>query len=206
MENKTTPTPRQQISRLLIVLASGVICALLFALTMLYNYGPTGRYFVKNVLLSPEMIPSLSYVENNPNSGKLARFVFNRIAYTYWNPEKKEWNRVLVDQKHYGQFYEIVAEDKNIVDVSDELVTLFYREKPSRLIISVHTDIANPMLSDERPFQSVEVLPDSDYFRIELRGETNRAGWAYFHHQAISSQATQLLQPEEVRSKQPTPF
>ncbi len=54
---------RKEIRQLLAVLLSGVGLAVVASLFMIFFYGPSGQYAVKNVLLSPELLGKLEFTE-----------------------------------------------------------------------------------------------------------------------------------------------
>lgn len=194
MEKSIPPSAKKQIRNLLGVLTAGVGAAIIFALFMLYFYGPTGRYYLKNVLLSPETINQLSYEDTKTKKAGQIQFNFDKIEYTFWNSEKKEWKTVQVPLELYKQFYQSVQDESSILDVKEDVVNLFSKSNPSSLILSAKTAINKTDLSkDPKPFQRVQFVNAGDYFRVELREQNDVAGWAYFYHQNIYEKAGALF-------------
>lgn len=195
MENSIPPTAKRQIRNLLGVLFAGVFAAVVFALFMLHNYNPTGRYLLKNVLLSPQMTSLLAYDDINPKTGSQTRFVFDQIEFAIWNSDKKDWKKIRVNTEQYKQFYESIQDDTSILDVKDDVVNLFYKSNPLILTLSVKSESGGDMTKATKTFQTVQFVNEGDYYRVELREQGNTEGWAYFYHPGIYAETSKLQAP-----------
>lgn len=186
--------PWTPIRNLVVVLFSGVFFAAFAALLMLYYYGPTGRYLVANTLLSPQTMQALSYKASNLRPGNSTIYQFDRIEYAHWEAEKKQWQRTQIMPEEYGRLYQSIADEKSILDVSNEIVNQFYVSPPSKLTIYVKSQGENRSLEESSiTFQTAEFSNAGDYFRVELRGLEGDGGWAYFYHPQIQQQVTDLF-------------
>lgn len=195
MDKQTQPSARIQIRNLLLVLFSGVGCAVALMLFMLYYYGPSGRYAVKNVLLSPDTIHIISSGGATPKKGVQARLHLDKIELAYWLPEVKGWRRLEIDQEHYMKFYNSIANDNSILEVPEDVVNQFYREHTATLSISVRADSAANSQPSPTIFQQVSLPEHGDYFRIQIRSQNTSGDWAYFRHPHVYQDALKLLLP-----------
>jgi hypothetical protein len=198
MEQSKNPssTPWGEISRLLIVLLSGIAIAGLLSIFMIWNYGPTGQYQLSNVLLAPETLQSLSFSDAEVSGSKdvknrSPRFVFDKVEYVYWDSPSKQWQQFTIDNATYVKFYQTIEKDMSIVDINLDIVNLFAAEAPSHLAILVK----NEGNSNVRPLQVLEIAPGGDYYRVELRGSHQGSDWAYFEHKNIAQLAEKQLIP-----------
>lgn len=201
MSVETSSEKHKQIRNLLLVVGSGVVSALALALVMLVLYNPTGRYYAKKVLLSPEIMSQISYPETNPKTGVIARYMFDSFVFAYYEPTKKEWFRTVVGQEAYREFFTAVAEDLSIQPVSDQLRNLFNQNHPTTL--TVHMRQERGAQPDEKiTFQQVDFAPGKDFYRVQLRTQGSEAqdeaqgeSWAYFFHPGIERYARAVFYP-----------
>ncbi len=194
MEKKKNNYPWGPIRNFLAVLFSGVFTAVIFALFMLYYYGPTGSYTLGNVLLSPETITKLSFEDSDQPGRNSPRYQYDHIEYANWNAENKQWQRVDVSPGDYQHFYESIAQEKSILEVPHEIVNLFYSIPPSKLTIFVRNQADNPTQKEiSKPMQVAEFSNEGNYYRIELRSQEGSGGWAYFHRPKIREEAKALF-------------
>ncbi|MCE5317698.1 MAG: hypothetical protein LLG04_10150 [Parachlamydia sp.] len=189
------PSKRKEIRNLVLVISGGVACAMAIALFMLYFYSPTGRYYAKNVLLSPQIVSQISYPEKNPKTGITVRYLFDSFVFAFYDPAKKEWSRANVKPDVYREFYDAIAEDLSIEPVSEELRQLFRQSPPTTLTVKMrHGNGSEEKVS----FQQVDFAEGQDYYRVQLREQASgnvSEGWAYFFHPGIERYARALFYP-----------
>lgn len=179
---------KSQIRNLLIIFGGGVVMALLFAAIMLYQYNPSDRYEIKNILIAPSSLASLKYNE------KSSRYIFDKIDFQYDDLEKGEKEKVVVSAADYQVFYDKIFGLKSEIAVSDEIKNLFNKGHPARLKIWVKTENNGALSTTTKIFQEIEFASQSGYFRVRLReadsGITYR--YAYFHNPEIYKWALEL--------------
>lgn len=183
MKNSPEISARAQIRNLLIVIASGVFFAFAIAILMLGVYGPTGRYTLQNVLLSPETATKLNY----------EGFVFDHVEYSMWNPESKRWNRQNISLPLYQKFYAAIEADQSLQEVSAAVDELFSKNPTALTIFLRRQDkSSHPQL---KSFQTVQFGIDGNYYRVELRTDNSNkdSPWAYFYHADLASHFLQFF-------------
>jgi hypothetical protein len=193
MMHKLIPSINKQIRNLLIVVFGGVAAAVLITASMLYRYNPSGRYDVKNALLSPLALANLSLADTNPKTGKNVHFVFDEIDFSYFDEKKKEWKHATVKMPLYEQFYNLISGERSTP--ATEIITLkFNQDNPAMLALRMKSDANSDLKATSKPFLVVHFAKQGDYYRIQLHDEVNpEAEWAYFYHPGIYSKAMQLF-------------
>lgn len=176
-------SPRNQIRNFLLVIGSSVGFAVIVVLVTLYYYGPTGRYLTRNVLLAPEVTGSMVFMDFNPQTGGMSRFVFDRIEFV-------TDRTIPVNMDSYREIFRLIGNDRSLRDVPDDVINLFNHENPSRLILTIRT----PDQGAVKIFQEVHFAKIGDYYRIELHVEKGEGDWAYFYHSKIDDKINQLVQ------------
>lgn len=181
------------IRNLLFVIGSAIVVALLGASFMLYYYGPTGSYFAQNVLLSPFYTSTFSFDDTNPKTGRLEKFVFDGIEFSYFDGNKKQEIRVPISHEAYEQFYNNVASERSIQDVADE-VRIQFAHHAASLSFKVRPEHGS---ESSKVFLEVNFVREGDYYRVQLRDAIGTTGtWAYFYHPQVYKEAMQLFVKE----------
>lgn len=176
-------TPRKQIRNLMMILVSGIACAFLLTLFMLYSYGPEGHYLLKNALLSPDVLSQLSLHEKNSKLGSPLQGVIDKIEFSNQDVETKKRTSLPVDQKTYAKFYNMIVDDKSLLDIPAEITAGFNQMPASSLVVMIHENnkTAN---NPNQVFQEIQFLYKGDYYRLQLR-ESSESNWIYFYHPHI---------------------
>lgn len=182
MSFNQTPSVRKQIRNLLFVLFAGVAFALMAILFALYNYNPVGNYYVKNSLISPEVISTLSRMGEKDRQSKL---FFEKIEYAHQDFESKKWTTMPLDPATYSRFYQTISDDKSMDQVPDEVKASFNELPLSTLTITLD--------GAEKILQEVQFLYKGDFYRIQIRESKNQAEWIYFYHPHIYNKAYSLF-------------
>lgn len=193
MENETERTVKHQVKNLLAVVGSGFLCAFLIAIMMLYYYGPTGRYYVKNILISPEVLPEMNYNDSNSKTNKNSRFIFNGIELSFYDRDAKRVTVIPVTENAYRKFYHMIEQDGNVDNPSDDLKLLFEKEGTATLVITVKTESKADWQMLTKGFQQVQLSKEGDDYRIELHDQNQAEKWVYFHHPKIYQEAMNIL-------------
>lgn len=175
----------------------GIFVAFIIATYMVYNYGPTGRYLAQNVLLSPLYTEKLSYNDVNPKTGGTTRFVFDRIEFAFYDAVQKQWRKIAIDSDHYQKFYDLVAGEQSLQELSSEIEALFSRSNGSTLTLTVKTESNAKLDGTTKVFQQVQFVNAGNYYRVQLH-ETNPSGrWAYFYHKGIYDAVQAMFFPKD---------
>lgn len=182
MEYRSLST-RQQIRNLILLITSGVLCAFLLSGLLVYYYGPTGQYVVRNALLDPGVLPRLAYDDHN------SRFVFDSIDFSYFDTAQKQWKHLAISPEHYRKFYSTIESDVSLEKVEQSVEALFNQVGAATLSLKVRSEYK----SETKTFQQVQLLNNGDYYRIQLREESSPTRWIYFRHPGIYNQALQLF-------------
>jgi hypothetical protein len=193
MAEKKDSSKSKQIKILLAVLGTGGITGILISLTMLYYYNPNGSYPVDNVLLNPENAYSLRYVEPSSKVKSEGRFVFEKMNYSYFDPNTKQTVSISIPKDKYAEFYKIISHDKSVSEPLSEIESLFRSTNPSSLALKVRPIGEDATKGNETTFSRIVFADNGDYYRIQLRQSTSVVDWAYFHHPKISQIASQLF-------------
>lgn len=178
-------SPNKQVRNLLAVIGSAVLLAFAASLLMLYIYSPTGRYIVKNALLSPDTMNRLAYSDLNSKAGGSTRFVFDAIEFSFFDQDLKKWQKVFVGNDAYSNFYDLIAEEKSTLDVTDEMVNAFSVPYPSTLTLRVKTENTASWQAFTKIFQEVQFAKQGGLYRIALHQQDASQRWIYFNHPDI---------------------
>lgn len=180
MAEPIPPAAKRDIRNLMLLLAIGVTAAFLLAGLFLYNYGPSGRYAAQNVLLDPKLLTDLGSKKN---------LTFKSIEFNFYDDSKKEWKKLNIDINQYAKFYQLVANEKSLEDVSADVKSLFSSGKPATINIFVKSD------GVDKVFQEIVFAPQGNYFRVELRDQSAKEQWAIFHYPQIYQTVHNLFIP-----------
>jgi hypothetical protein len=172
----------RDIRNILSVLVAAVICAGLLATLFLYYYGPSGRYLAGHALLDPMILEKINYQEQHPSTGKKVHLAFDHIEFSYFDPLKGQTRIHSLPIEAYQNFYNLVASEKSLEEVTKETLDLFLRSHPSVLSIRMRTVEGSENLS-ATVFQVVQFVQE-DYFRVQLH-EKEEGEWAYFYHEGL---------------------
>jgi hypothetical protein len=184
---------KQQIRNLLVVLGSGFLAACLLGLFMLYHYGPSGQYLGRDALLSPRMTQDLNYNDYNSKTNGDSRFIYDKSEFAYYDTTTKQLKKITVSEKHYQDFYNLIANDISILNPTDLDVGRFSKGNLATLTLLVKTESPAAWQAQTKTFQEVQIVPEGDYYRIELREQNPSGKWVYFYHPNIYNEAIGTL-------------
>lgn len=174
-------TARQDIRNILLVLGSAVAFGVALCLYMIYTHGPSGQYLISNALLDPKVAHEMDYDDSS------VRYTLSGFQFSYFDTAQKRLARVPVDSKAYAKFYDLIAKEKSLVEVSPDMVASFDRPDVATLAILVHGG------NEERIFQTVQLAPKGDFFRIQLHQQGAETQWIYFSRPDLYEKAMQLF-------------
>lgn len=184
---------QHQIRNLLLVFFSAIAFAGILSAFFLFNYGPSGKYTLRNTLLSPDLLKDLSYDDLNPKTGGISRFVYDKIEFIHYNESTKQKQSTAISPDKYKAFYQHIIADTSMPEVSDDIIALFDQSAAS-LVVKTRTENPSAWQETVKTFQDVNIAYQGDYYRIELN-ETPSNIWVYFHHPKIYQLALQELNP-----------
>jgi len=181
------------IKNILLTLCLSILGAGLLAFWMIHSYGPMGHYQAANVMLSPSVIDTLAtQKKNSSKSSNKNAFVFNAIEFSYTDKNSKVTRRVVLQNKDYEEFYNLVSKQNSLEKVPLDIVDQF-NNLAGKLTINMDS---NPSISTQtQVFQVVEFV-DSGYYRVLLH-DTSGMEWAYFYQPNLYQQLIQLVSQYE---------
>ena len=184
----------QDIKNILAVLSSAIICAGLLSIAFIYYYGPSGRYLAGNSLLDPHLIETISYRDEHPRTGKKVLFNFDQIEFSYFDPQKGQKKVRDIPLQNYQQFYHLIASEKSLEHVTNQIEDYFIKSRPTILTISMKTAEGSDS-TVTKTFQVVQFVQE-DYFRVQLHG-SEQGEWAYFYQSGLYKNAMQIFTQTE---------
>lgn len=189
---ETRIPPRKQVRQFLTVIFLGIAAGILLVIFLVNYYGPLGRYKAKNVLLEPSTLDKLWYSDINPKTGGNSRFVLQGIEFVY-RLSKNETRHLKLSQELYTKFYKSVFKDQSLLQAEEKVTSLFDSLETAQIIISVKTESNAEWQAVSRVFQTIQMVPDGDYYRIQLHEDNQGVHWAYFYHPQIFQETLKLF-------------
>lgn len=173
-----------QIRNLVLLIAFAVGSAFLLSMFLILSYGPSGKYLVKNALLEPNLVSTLSYNDTNFRTNSLTRYVYDGIEISYFDTDENQIKTLKIDPSQYKKIYDIIMNDVSLAEVNNDILDSFMvKEAFSALAIKVRTESHADWIDETKDFQSVNF--SQNYYRIRLHEEKNPNIWVYFHHRNI---------------------
>ncbi|MBA3957758.1 MAG: hypothetical protein H0X51_05115 [Parachlamydiaceae bacterium] len=186
---------KNQIRNLILVIFSAICGAFILSGVLLYQYGPSGRYMVRNALLSPDLLTTLSYNDTNIKTGGLSRFVYDGMVLSLPDSKSKQTREIQIDPAHYQLLYQQISSDTSLGTVPDSISTLFSKETPATLTIKVRTESHAEWQDESKAFQKLQFATEGNFYRIELHEEKSPDQWIYFNHPDIYQKALKVFIP-----------
>lgn len=169
----------KQIKNLLMVLVLGIASAGTFAAILLYLYGPTGAYTLGNLIVAPTEIEGQGVNKNTPEPS--TRFIFDKIEFSYWSPQTRQWTTRPISLEDYGRFYDSYASDKSERATTEPTIAEFNQAPPLKLTLTGRFLTAGSGLPS-KIFQEIQFASEGDFYRVELNEQKAGTQWAYFYH------------------------
>lgn len=189
---------RHEIRNLLLMLSTSFFVAFIFVVGLVYYFGSSGTYLMRDILVSPEALKTVLSSEGVKDE----MYVFNKIEFIQADKQGKEWGRFSVSWESYAAFYRDVASQRSLPVVTDEIIAQFEQTTLSTLTIFVRSrdNAASESMNSPMIFQQVQFLDESDLFRVQLRSFDHRNApveeWAYFRKAGIYQKADKLFTPK----------
>ena len=165
---------QQDVRRLVFVLGFGGFVGLLGVLLLAFFWGPSGRYHVNQVLLSPETIQKME------ESG--GRYHLDRIALERYEPEQNQRRTFSVSKGQYDQFFEKIRNDLSMKEGQSDH---FMDPHITKLILYVNGE----------PFQELQMVRGDSLYRIQLHEDRKRIDWVYFERPGVERWSREVLNP-----------
>jgi len=185
--------PRKEVQNLILMLSSAVMIAFIVVVGLVYYFGSSGTYLLRDVLISPDALKRISFTDYNPDSGDQSRFVFNKIEFVRAESRGKGWGRYAVSKQSYEAFYKLISNERSIPQISNEMILQFDRIVPSTLTIFIQARDNEGRAQDGTIFQQVEFLDKEDVFRVKMRDSKDT--WVYFRYPGIYNKVVELFAP-----------
>ena len=180
---------RMDVRKLLLLLASASFIAFLAVVGLVYYFGTSGTYLLRDILVSPETLEqnSLTHPEGN--------FAFNKIVFVRSEKHGQRWEHFAVSPQVYKNFYKLMYSERSVPVITDTMVNQFNSIAPSTLMIFVQEEI----VGEEKIFQQVQFIDNGELFRVQFRPfqhtEMPRETWIYFRYPGIYEQVIALFAP-----------
>lgn len=160
--------PQESKNRIIIiisVLLSGVAAACLVVFLMVYSQVNAPKYTIKNVLLAPETLQTLSpqsqsSLSNRSEKNNPSLFVLKKIEFTYYDQQKGRWMTKPIDLERYKAFFQLIENEKSLkiseisgqeVGItqqppsSTEVLDLLFRDPSiARLLLYLEGNVSSP--------------------------------------------------------------
>ena len=200
---KKEKSARREVRNLIAMLGSSVVVAFIVVIGLVYYFGSSGTYLLRNVLVSPEALERISF---ETNTGRQQRFVFNKIEFTLADASGKGWGRYAVSKRAYADFYDDVEDLRSLPQLTDEIIAQFRTIAPSTLVIFVQAKDNMGSGKDGVMFQRIEFIDQGDIFRLQLRHEQYEEGaqkeeWVYFRAPGIYQRVVNLFAPTSSKAQ-----
>lgn len=182
---------KRDIRNIILVLLAAVVFAVGLSAYMILKYGPTGHYWVSNILIEPVVAKEMDYFEPSTGKGKPNRFVLNGFEFSYFDPAVKNFKKISIDLEAYENFYAMIGQEKSISDVPSEVISFFNDSSTATLTISVREAASSQ--SSTKVFQMVQFSQKDGYYRIQLHQQNSADNWIYFYHSGIYQSVMKLF-------------
>lgn len=159
------------------IIASAMALGCLTVVGLIYYYGPSGSYQLRNVLLAPGTTQSLRFSENNKT------LVFHQVQFLYRDPDTRAWTRLELSIDDYAKVYALIESDVSISGDGTDYAPLFEQGQAASLILMLRPEQSYRPATAYQPFQEVHF--SGDHYRVELRVEGEGRSWAYYKHDDI---------------------
>lgn len=186
---------RREVRNLILMLSSAVFVAFLTVLGLVFYFGSSGTYLLRNILIEPRTLEKISFSDRHPATGQQRGFIFNKIEFERVDKEGRGWGRFAVSLEGYATFYREISNERSLPVVTDEVVDQFRRIAPSSLIIFAQDSVK----SEERKviFQQIQLIDGGDIFRVQLHDPaSSQEEWVYFRYPGIYKKAVDLFVPD----------
>ena len=178
-----------RIRSIILLLGSAFACASLLVASLIYHFGPSGRYVAGHTLLSPQVMEEINQRSQQEKSKRQQSFVFNHIEFSYFDTVQRTMRRQPVSEENYKKFYDMVAQEKSL-DQTEQLALIFADVHPSILTVAMQAEGSSPTQASQT-FQIVQFK--EDYFRVQLHNEGAKGDWAYFQYSNLYPKIIQLF-------------
>lgn len=175
--------------KLIAVLASGVLAAVLVTLFFIGFFGPSGRYVLTSVLLAPDVLQQLNYNDLNPKTGAMDRFVFDEIQVEWYAPMHE---KTTLSIPQFKQLYLSINRDKNLASINPSIERAFLPASAATISIMVRTESNAEWQKATKDFQQIQVAAVGGYYRVLLHEESSSPQWVYFHNDDLLRELTAI--------------
>lgn len=196
MQPNTSSRKNNDLRNLALVILTSICAAFLLTFFFVYQYGPSGQYVAKNVLLDPAILGKLNYNDTDPKTGGVSRFIFDSLEFTWYDDATKAWKKIDVNAEKYARFYNQFAGEISIKNPSDEIVNLFNSSTSAKLILRVKTESSAKWQAATKIFQETQIVNNGNYYRVELHEQATGEHWAYFYHPHMYQEVFSIMVPK----------
>jgi hypothetical protein len=186
---------RLSIRKPLFLLAATSFVAFLGVIALVYYFGSSGTYPLREILVPPETIEKSSWADQSPKE----RFIPNCIEFI--RPSKEGGERFAVTAHAYRAFYKLVYSERSLPVITDTMVNQFTIATPSTLTVYVFSEKKRESAERGKFLQQVQFIHGGELFRVQLRPhpsiESPEERWIYFRYPGIYEQVVTLFTSSE---------
>lgn len=188
---------RKEVRNLILMLSSAICLAFVVVLVMVYYFGASGTRALNEVLVSPQTLKVMD-LEGEEARGSSA---YQILEFERGETQGRGWGKYAVSLRAYKEFYNFIATERSLSQVTDEMVQQFDRTSPSTLTILIQSKKEKATQKGFSVYQQVQFLNGGDLFRIETydpgEGETSQPEWVYFRRPGIYQKVLELFVPSQ---------
>lgn len=173
--------------KLVAVLVSGVLAAVIVTFFFVGVFGPSGRYALTSVLLAPDILQQLNYNDTNPKTGAMDRFVFDEIQVEWYVPQHE---KLKLSIAQFKQLYLSINHDKNLASINPAIERAFLPTPAATISLIVRTESNAEWQKATKDFQQIQVAAVGGYYRVLLHDESPQ--WIYFHNDDLLRELTAI--------------
>jgi len=169
---------RREARNLILILSSASCIAFLVVVGLVYYFGSSGTFLLRNEMISPEALERIS---------------FSEIEFTRAGKEKKNWGHFKVSMSAYRAFYKLVFSERSIPVLTDAMIAQFNSIRPSTLTILVRSRDNEEADCKEKILQEIQFVDSEGLFRIRFFSPQALEEWIYFRYPGIYEHVLELF-------------
>lgn len=176
---------KSEIRNLLFVFGSAIGLAALAAGYIIYSSSIAGQHKLDYILISPEVIATLNSAKQSNKAINLPPVLFKKIELSFFNPDRKQWEKKEISQEKYQTLFNQIAADRSLEPPPEAALNAFHQPPPIKMAILVEEKMPKNIYPVKSIFQEVDFSAAGDFYRVQLREQKQESQQAYFYHSNI---------------------